>query len=361
MEGVKGKLSKLRDDYQDFLKNRRENESYTRLERGVQAIESIRTMTEELSDRIQHGYRALQGTRSLVRVQRGYGSSEQDKKGIEQLRKVYVGNKGIVSRILTRMSGKYPSLREALRAVESTAEGIPQYIEHLSQEIEARREELSYFRSGLRENIEDYIKDKEPLQRDVSGLESEIKNLEEEYNKLETERLENSSGGKETDPTAIRKLSELEIVLGSSHDVYTELETKERLIQSNIDLTNSQIEKVGQLLELLNDARKVVTLAQDFVDIQVPYVLSEIRTQGTQIHALAGVNKAVDFLESQAEVSGIINQRIKTAVEYLDEHVEEVRDRIIEKDDIYGAPNKEKKPEKSGTPKKQLATTSSIN
>lgn len=173
------------------------------------------------------------------------------------------------------------------------------------------------------------------MEKDILELEDDMKTLKQEYDSLEKQRSDNSSQGIQTSPETLRELDFLELPLSESRERYVDLKIKRDGIKNNVNLINGQIEKVGELIILLDETREPVNLAKEFVEVHVPYVLEEIKAQKSQIHSLFGVNKVMNFLEGQAKLAGVLNTKIKVSAEYLDGRVKQVRDGIMEKGTIY--------------------------
>ncbi len=321
--------SKYRDSYQHYL----DLKELGRLEQGIKAVDEIGKISSDISHRVSEGHAALQGAASLVRSE----YSEEKSASLEKLSELWYANKKPMMRIASRVLRRKPTLKDALEIVGRVAENVPPYVERLSQQLSERRKELSYLRSELRGKVEEMIYSRQPLQEDYSALGEKLRSLEDEYNHLENERVNNSSQGLSSRPELIQELGQLELIIGEAKEKYRELGAQEKIVSKGIENMNNQIGKVGQLLDLLGESQEVAHLANEFVKIQVPYVVAEIHTQASQIQAIVGIDRVGEFLRKQAEVSGVINDRIKVAVAYLGKKVEMIRDELSEKDSIYAS------------------------
>jgi chromosome segregation ATPase len=341
---------KYKGDVGDFFNS----ETYRKIGKGVETLDRIKEMTEEVSSQVEEGHYALQGVVSLVRKEKGDELEIDQRQYLEKLRKVYEGDNGKLKTLANKVRGnKYPSLKEALKIIENVAEKIPPYIGKLSNELSGRRDELTSLRSGLRKNIENLIDSRTPLEKDMNHLERTNQKLKTEYELLEKKRVENSSLEKKSEIDLVERLEKLEYAIGETSEKYTELETIKQTLKSDIDINNQQIKKLGQLMGLLDDAQKTVHFAKRFVDTQIPYIIGEVGTQRSEINSLFGVQRTLEFLEKQTDVSGLINDKIKQSLIYLDVKSENIRRKVLEKDSIYSEePNVIKI--KSSTPKEEL-------
>src|SRR3989344_1559448 len=319
LTNVKQYFEELKERYKEKIASLADTREHDNLRKGIGALEGIKVMTGELANQVDLGCKSIEGTNSLMRRAAGV-KSEYDKKCLEGLSDAYYGEVGVVKRLMGRLpivGRKYPTLKDALTIVENVAEKIPEYVERLSKELDERGQDLATLRTGLRNNIEGFIHQRRPLEEDISKLEAQISKIEREHNDLEDQRYKNSSDGKETPLEIIEKLQLYELSLESGRSLHSELKARKDRLQANIDLTNNQIGKVGQLGGLLDETRHVVHNAREFVDVQVPYVLEEIASQRTQISSLAGIEQVSRFLETQARHSVEINERIHKATAYL--------------------------------------------
>jgi hypothetical protein len=339
-EEIKGKLGELKSKYQEGIKEYSDSKVYKQLKSGIEAIEEVKSLNEELSDKIDEGNAAIRGTIVLARGRSG----DEDKESLEGLRKIYEGERGIFKALgsyITR--NKYPSLRDALNVIGKIAERIPSYIERLSGDVYSRKEDLISFKDELRNNIENMVCSISPLEQDIKELDEMTRTLKAEYNSLERQRADNSSNRIKNPPELLQRILLTELSLEQLKDQRTELEVRKRNIDNNIDLSNNQVKKVGELVDLLNQTQETVQSAKDFVDIQVPYVIREINAQKSQIHSLSGVSRAMDFLEGQHQTSGEINMKIKVAAGYLENRVEKIKEEISGSSSIYSTDSGRKK------------------
>lgn len=340
---IKEKFVELGEKYQKKIVSHANSRTYQEISEGLRLVEEVREVVDDLSQKVERGNVAINGALALTRQKIGT-LKEADKKSLENLRGAYDGERSTFGRLISRVTGnRHPPLKRALEMIGEVAEQIPPYVDRLSKELNDRRGELTGFKDNLRRNIESLIESQAPLQDDIYQLEGLVKSLETEYDKLEQERVDNSSKGIRTEPELITKLGMLESVISEAKEKYSELNMREKHAQGNIDLINNQIEKINQLMKLLHGSQDIVYRAKDFVDIQVPYVINEIRNQGSQIHSLAGIERTVEFLERQRQVSSGINDKIKLAAEYLDKRVEEVRENTIASQSIYSLPGESRK------------------
>lgn len=333
INSVRNYLAELGGKYKDSFQHYLDLKELTKVEYGIKAVDEISKMSSDVSRRVNEGHVALEGAASLVR--RDYSGRENA--SLEKLSELWYANKKPLLKVASRILRRKPNLRDALEIVGRVAGNIPSYVERLSQQLSERRQELSSLRNELREKVEDMIASRQPLQEDYNALGAQLHSLEEEYKSLENERLTNSGQGLLSRPELIQGLGQLELIIGETKDKYHELEGQERVLSKGIENVNNQIGKVGQLLELLGKSQQVAHLANEFVKIQVPYVVAEIRSQASQVQALVGIDRVGEFLRKQAEVSGIINDKIKVAVSYLGKKVEELRDDLSERDSIYAS------------------------
>lgn len=335
---IKEKFSKMSEKYQGKIDSHLNSKAYHEINDGLRLVEEVKELVDDLSQKVERGNVAVKGALALTRQRIGT-LIEGDKKSLEGLRTVYDGERGRIGRFVSRVTGnRHPPLKKALEMIGEVTEQIPPYVDRLSTELNNRREELTGFKDYLRKNIEGLIESRGPLENDIYQLDDLVKSLEAEYNTLEQQRLENSSKGIRTEPELITRLGMLESVVSEAREKYSELDSRKQHLQGNIDLVNNQIGKINQLMGLLHQSQDIVYRAKDFVDIQVPYVINEIRNQGSQIHSLAGIDRTVEFLDRQREVSARINDRIKLAADYLDKRVEEVRENAIASQSIYSLP-----------------------
>jgi len=342
---VKDYLSELGGKYRDGFQHYLDLKELSRVEYGIKAVDEIRKISSDISHRVAEGHVALRGAASIVRSDYSRGENAS----LGKLSKLWYTNKKPLSRVVGKVLRRKPGLRDALEIVGRVAENIPSYVERLTQQLSERRKELSYLRGELREKVEEMIASRQPLQEDYLILGERLHSLEEEYKNLESERLNNSSQGLASNPKLIEELGQLELIIGEAKDKYRELKAHESVLSKGIENINNQVGKVGQLLDLLGESQQVAHLANEFVKIQVPYIVAEIHTQASQIQTLVGVDRVGDFLRKQAEVSGVINDKIKVAVAYLGKKVEALRDDLSERDSIYASSYMiEDKSQKSG-------------
>lgn len=336
LEKIKEKIKGLSEKYKDTKDSYLNERAYNKLGEGIEAVEEVRKLTQELSDKVNEGNVALEGTMTLVMRQRQQETKNISEISLNKLEELYNKKMSLIKKLYARITGNtYITLREGLNIIENTTEQIPTYVERLSEELSKRRGNLSEFRSELRGGIEKLVDERTPLGKDVLELEEAMENLEKEYGTLEKQRLENSSQGIKTNPEMLKELDSLELVLSESQERHSELKVRKDNLQNYINLVNTQIGKVGELINLLDETRDPVNLAKEFVEVHVPYVLEEIRTQKSQVRSLFGVNRTMNFLEGQAELAGVLNTRIKLAAEYLDGKVKQIRNDVISKGSIY--------------------------
>ena len=333
LEDVKDYIYGLKGKYAEKYSELNAFRGHEKLAKGIEAVETTRELLDGLGEKVKEGHLVLRGTAQLMAKQEP--KTDLDKEALEHLADIYHGNQGLIKRMVCKVKGDKPTLEDSLEVIKDVADQIVPYVHGLTGQLVKRREELSQLRADLRQNVEDQIMMRLPLEQDISNIETNIMQLESEYNTLESTRVTNAVGRETTDSSIIEKLGLLELALGGMRDTYVELKAKRKGIESNIEISNGQVEKVGQLLEQFANAQEVVYGAKDFVDIQVPYVLGEICTQQTQIRALTGVNRVSQFLEEQQEVSRQINDRIKIAVGYLDKKVDQLRDNTVKNPSIY--------------------------
>ena len=331
--GAKDYLLKLGSKYRDSYEHYLDLKELGRLEQGIKAVDEIGKISSDISQRVSEGYVALQGATNLARKDYSEGKSVSLKK----LSELWYADKRPLMRITSRVLRRKPGLKDALIIIGRVAENIPPYVERLSNQLSEKRKELSDLRGELREKVEKMIVNRRPLQEDYNALSEQLHSLEEGYKSLESERLDNSSRGLESRPELIESLGKLELIIGEAKDKYRELEAQEMIVSKGIENINNQIGKVGQLLDLLGENQQVAHLANEFVKIQVPYVVAEINTQASEIQALVGIDRVGDFLRKQADVSGGVNDRIKLAVAHLGKKVEDLRDDLSERDSIYAS------------------------
>ena len=337
LEKIKEKITELCEKYKDTKDSYLNERAYNKLSQGIEAVEEVRKLTQELSDKVDEGNIALEGTMAIVIRQKKQELKTTSEASLNKLEELYNKKSGFIRKIYAKTTGNpYITLRDGLNIIENTAEQIPPYVERLSVELSKRRGNLSEFRGELRSGIEKLLEKRTPVEKDILELEKDMKVLQQEYDNLEKQRLENSSQGKQTAPEMLRELDLLELPINEVQEKYSELKVRKDSLQTNINLINNQVGKVGELIDLLDETREPVNLAREFVEIQVPYVLEEIRTQKAQVRSLFGVNRTINFLEGQAELAGVLNTRIKLAAEYLDGKVKQIRDNIINEQSIYG-------------------------
>ncbi|MBR9706344.1 hypothetical protein GOV14_04885 [Candidatus Pacearchaeota archaeon] len=332
---IKDEVAQIGAKYKDGFVNYQNSKAYARIAKGIDAIDEIRKLTGDLSDKVEEGDKAIQGTIALVK--QSQGETEQgNESALLNLKSMYEGEAGFFGRALYRVTGrKTPSLKKSLQIVENIAQQIPVYVSSLSSELDERKRDLTQFRSELRNDAERLIGLKSPLYDDINQLETIIVNLESECEDLEAQRREHLDQKQQNSPELISKLRLLELTLDDAKDQYTQLKDRDGYIEGSVKMINSQIDKIRDQAELLDVSRQATSLAKDFVEIQVPYVVNDVRAQRSQVRALTGVNQATDFLKNQAVASGEINSRIREAAEFLNGKVDRVKDEIVSRSTIY--------------------------
>ncbi|MDP2628427.1 MAG: hypothetical protein Q8P15_00840 [Nanoarchaeota archaeon] len=323
-----GKLAgETKDNYMNdrFLK---------KLEDSLETVEEIRQLTVELSDKVSEGNVVLQGTMALVSKENAGEYKHISETSIEGLKKLYDGkrNGGLVKKILMApidlvTGNRDVTLKNALNLIENISQEIPPYVQRLSEELKRKRKDLCELRQDIRGNIEKLISSRLPIENARDESEKVIRELETEYHSLEKEREELTSEGKPANEL-LNRLHSLEIPIEQAKESYGELKIRVDSLQGNINLYNDQIGKIGQLIDLLDETRNPVNLAREFVNVHVPYIIGEVRTQKSQVHSLTGVNRVMNFLQREAEFSGILNDRIKLGSDYLNVKVKEIRDNL---------------------------------
>lgn len=341
LEKVKTQLGErlrgIRQRYQERLNGAYVLGQQRRVERGVQAVEMLQGLIGEVSSKIDYSQRVMGGVSSLVRHQNGT-AQEGDSEALETLTSRYYASGSFISRAVRRLRRKGMSIEEGLDILHETVVGLPPFVRKLHEEIKAREKDLYQLRTDLRGGIEQIIQSKPGLTVDKESLHQEIQRWKAEYAPLEEKRKSNSAQGKATEPKVLYQLAQLDGVLGNLQDEYSMLDAQERRADQNVDLLNANIEKVGKYLEMLNATKGVVADADNFVEIQVPYVMREIEAQKTEIQTLGGVDKVITFLDRQREVSQEINARISGATVYLAERVSEVREKCLTANIYPGLP-----------------------
>ena len=335
---LKDRIAEIGIRYKEDITSGIVGRTYEQLNRGIEAIVKIEEMTKELSGELNRGNVAIKGALSLAKKMKNQG--DYDSESLEGLRKMYDGEKGFmkrtVSKVIGRFSGKkYPSMKEALHMIRTVAEKIPDYVNNLDNELSERREKLTSFRSELRRNIEELIPQRAPLEEKLAELGADFKTMKMEYEELEKKRLEDSEKEIASPTEVISKLDKLELYISQADEAFSTLEAKKTHLGKNIELLNSQIKKSGELLELLGSSQGTVKIAKEFVDIHVPYIIAEIKTQESEVKALSGIDRTMSFLVREDVVSRVVNERIKSATLYLVDRVNEIRQRIIENPTIY--------------------------
>ncbi len=332
---VKDYLTGIKDKYKEGMLRLDSQRNQERVLRGIENITSIRELLLEIDAKVEEGKDMIKGTARIM----GSGDSlptNADDASLRRLSDAYYGSQSFIKKIAIKVTGKSrPSLEEALSVIKDVTADIVPYVDKMSQELVKRRGELTQLRTELRGNVESYIDSREPMDLDIASLELKIKELDDHYKTVEQERAKNAAGMTSTSPEKLKELELLEMSLSELRETYNELKVKRKTIESNIGITNSQVEKVGDLLELLDKTQDAAYEAKEFVDVQVPYVLSEINAQQTQIQALTGINAAMQFLSEQAEVSREINSRISYAAGYLSEKIDVIRQKTLDDTTIY--------------------------
>lgn len=318
----------------------------SRVEAGAKAVRELQELVGVVSSKTEYGRRVMDGITALARQEKGE-ASEGDKESLETLTAAYHSRYPFLARVYRRMRGKpILSIEEGLNILQDTVSILPEYVGKLHRELKEQEQGMRGFKSGLRETVESIIQEKPGLAQDKDDLHQRIEELKVKYQELESVREQNSSQGQSTDAQVLSQLEQLELLLSQAQEAHAELATKEKRAQSNVDMLNSHLKKVDQYLALLGGTREIVTDAANYVNLQVPYALREIKSQKSEIRALGGVNGVINFLEEQKVVSREINVRIKQASTYLAGKVEEVRQKELKAPSIYPllpAPGSEKK------------------
>ncbi|MDO8516991.1 MAG: hypothetical protein Q7S33_02595 [Nanoarchaeota archaeon] len=335
LEDLRAKISEIGEKYSNAKTEYNQDKVYGKIQEGIEAIERIKAQASQLEAQVAEGSRVLEGTRVLLGKETS-DSQERNKQSLTTLAKMYNKNCGLLERVILYVHGnKYPTLKQTLGLIEKISTQLPSYIESLSDGLNKNEKGLSSFRTDLRTNIEEYIRSRPILENDIDCLNQSLIQLQEKYEELERQRQENSSKGMETDKEVLQALDFLEIPIAEAREQLGKLRTHESNIDYNVRLTNDQIKRVGQLLNLLGESRKAVDQAENFVNVQVPYILREIGAQKAEINALSGVERTVNFLEEQAKFSGKVNVRIAQATDYLQDRVTQVQQQVVNRKSIF--------------------------
>ncbi len=348
LDELRSKLEQTISDYKEKFDKRSDKKTYERLRDGIEAIGEANEIVGKVASSVHRGNMAVQGSMAHMRRKIGKSNAE-DKNTLTLLREEYTGgaNNGYVKRALgvvplvkRFIPNREITLEQTLEIIADVAEEIPEYVSTLSNHLSNKRAGLNEFRTEMRYSIEELITDKYSLEQELPVLETQISEMKSRYKELEQIRSDNSKQRIQTESSLLEEIAQLELGVGEIEEKYTELKGYQAHIESHIDIVNNQIGKVGQLLELLQESQKTVGEASNFVNVQVPYIVHEIQTQGAQIHALSGVDRALEFMQKQGDVSKEINTRIKIGAERLGVVVSEVIRDFSEDKSIYAEDKK---------------------
>lgn len=327
-------MSQFKTKYKETIDEMYVLKTIQRVNEGIQTVVEVQGLVEKVNSEIGNTTQITKGVTTLMK--KDSSSADADEKSLEVLTDVYYSKHNPISRFFMKLVGrKEVTISQGLDVLRDTVSVLPDYVNKLNEQLGKSETDMYSLKKELRGSIETIIAEKPELSANKESLAAQIAEIEKAYAEYEGIRKENSSKGVSTEPAVLVKLEELELVLNQARDYQREIDTREKTSQKNIDLLNAQIKKVDQYLDLLGSTREVVTDANNYVNVQVPYILQEIKSQKSGIQAITGVNAVLNFLDNQQELSLQLNQRIKVATLYLGAKVEEVRLEAIQAHSIY--------------------------
>jgi len=167
LNGISKRIAELGEKYKNTQDDYLNKRAYGKINEGIEAVEGVRKLTQELSSKVEEGNIALQGTMALVMKQKQQEIENVSEESLDRLGDMYHEKGGLVRKIFARVTGnRYLTLREGLNIVEKSTEQIPAYVYRLSEELSRRRGDLSEFRKELRGGIEELI-GKKPLWKKI--------------------------------------------------------------------------------------------------------------------------------------------------------------------------------------------------
>jgi len=358
LEEAKRRLENVAGHYQDKFHSYSENRTHKKLECGLDALDEVNRQIEGISDGvngqidnlskyISEGNTATNGALELVR--RVQGQEYQDNEFITGLRQLYEGKKrqgGLLSKFGATLPfwHKEMTLKDALGIVEDVAKKIPDYMKKIEQDVAGKKNDLTNLKAYLREQVEENLEEIPKIEEDLEEIKGIYKELNLEYEKLEQQRKENSSKGIRTDPQIIKKLGLLEQTISEIDEKKSDLQSKREHVEEYIGMRNNQIQNITELTkDIINKSQKTIRNGLDLVEVQVPYLVAEVRAQKSQIRALTETERIAKFLEGQQRSSGPINQRILIASEFVGKRVEEVKEQIKNRGSVLEAGPKSKR------------------
>jgi DNA repair exonuclease SbcCD ATPase subunit len=327
-------MAELRTRYNEKIDEGYVFKTIQRVNEGIATVVEVQGLVEKVNSKIDYTRQITSGVTALIK--NDPASEDTNERSLEVLTDVYYSKHSPISKFFMKLVGrKEVTISQGLDVLKDTVSVLPSYVNKLNEQLGKSETDMYNLKKELRGSIETIIAEKPELCANKEALAAQIKDIEDAYKQYERVRNENSSKGVSTEHAVLEKLEELELVLNHANDYKREIDTKEKTAQKNVDLLNAQIKKVDQYLSLLGSTREVVTDANNYVNVQVPYVLEEIKSQKSGIQAITGVNSVLNFLENQQQLSLQLNQRIKVATAYLGAKVEEVRLEAIQAHSIY--------------------------
>ncbi len=330
-QNVKGATKKVREG----IEQHRALRQYERVRQGLEAVAAVDGMLQELSLKVNQGHVAIRAASSLAAQKYRPKASGESGEAVQELGTLFYGQMNPFWRIVGKICGRKPTLQEALGIIHTIAEQTPRYVEDLSNRVSDGKEGLLSLKGDLRGAVEQYIAEKSGLERNAATLEGQITPLQEEYTSLEAQRALASRKGEQTNTETLQRLATLDFKLSRLRDDYSQTTTRANNVDSDITITNAQINKVDSALELLGKVQQVVCEGRQFVQVQVPYVLREIEAQESQVGALTGIQGVLNFLGAQSTVSRDVNLRIRDAASYLSGKVQELRTELEGNSSIF--------------------------
>lgn len=327
--GIAGNCKEKYGDYQ-------ENRSYTKISEGLIAIDDIQEIFSELEEKVSRGNLAIEGAYAIAR--RNTNHQENGDIAILSKFREQVNPKGGLLGRITRYSPwkrNTETIQDALKVIKDAAEEIPGYVNRLDSDLNERRKNLLEYRSTLRKDIQSFIQSKPELMEDIHILKEALEEGLEKYQGFENQRLKNTDNGEITPRDVLDEITNLEMVLSDGRIQYEELVSKLDSVESSVGLMSGQIYEIGQVLDQMNEIQKQANKASIFANVRAKYVVESINAQRSELKALDGVYQMSTFFNNQAELDGVVNDKIVRALDHITPELEEIRRKITNRRSIY--------------------------
>lgn len=358
-DGLKGIVDTGRAGLEEFIATARErvatvreryrgrmDEAYVlkkqrKVNDGIESAEQLQGLVTEVSVKVDECKGALSGVSALARKEQGSDIDGESEQSLAVLKERYYAQGGLIKRAYKKLRGKDISIKDALTIVYDTVSELPGFVTHLDDSLRTNEAGMTELRSSIMKAIEDTVMDIPKIRRDISILEhgSEhtpgLEQMQAEYSRLEKIWDEEAANGEESAAETRATMERLDIALKEQRAVYDELKIREERYEQNIALFKSQLEKIKQYDGMLRGVRRVVMDTRNYVEVQVPYVMREIKSQRAQVQALTGADSILTFLETQEEASRHLNDRIRLACDFVGQRIDTIRQQTIESPTIY--------------------------